>query len=162
MVLQLLVLQKKEEQQLKRIEKASEKQKKAEDKAELKALKNSYKAKIKEMNAEFKESQKDYALREKIQSSTSGNEAIEKYKAIKAEQESKKAAELEKQKAKELKEIQKQQAKAAKQQNKQVYFFKNVLIIPINFNNMSLIFGSIIAFDKYFFNSKSSTFFLAL
>lgn len=92
--------------------------KKAEDKAELKALKNSYKAKIKEMNAEFKESQKDYALREKIQSSTSGNEAIEKYKAIKAEQESKKAAELEKQKAKELKEIQKQQAKAAKQQNK--------------------------------------------
>ena len=108
----------KEEQQLKRIEKASEKQKKAEDKAELKALKNSYKAKIKEINAEFKESQKDYALREKIQSSTSGNEAIEKYKAIKAEQESKKAAELEKQKAKELKEIQKQQAKAAKQQNK--------------------------------------------
>ena len=75
----------KEEQQLKRIEKASEKQKKAEDKAELKALKNSYKAKIKEMNAEFKESQKDYALREKIQSSTSGNEAIEKYKELGAE-----------------------------------------------------------------------------
>ena len=73
----------KEEQQLKRIEKASAKQKKAEDKAELKALKNSYKAKIKEMNAEFKESQKDYALREKIQSSTSGNEAIEKYERTK-------------------------------------------------------------------------------
>ena len=109
----------KEEQQLKRVEKATEKQKKAEDKAEVKALKNSYKAKIKEMNAEFKESQKDYALREKIQSTTSVNEAIEKYKEIKAEQENKKEAELWKQKAKELKELQKQKAKEAKQKSKE-------------------------------------------
>jgi len=109
----------KEEQQLKRVEKATEKQKKAKDKAEVKALKNSYKAKIKEMNAEFKESQKDYALREKIQSTTSGNEAIEKYKEIKAEQENKKEAELWKQKAKELKELQKQKAKEAKQKSKE-------------------------------------------
>lgn len=108
----------KEEQQLKRIEKATEKQKKKEDKAEVKALEQSYKAKIKEMNAEFKESQKDYALRQKIQSSTSGNEAIEKYKEIKAEQENKKEAELWKQKAKELKQLQKQRAKDAKQQAK--------------------------------------------
>ena len=108
----------KEEKQLKRVEKLTEKHKKAEDKAEIKALKDSYKAKIKELNSEFKESQKDYALREKIQSSTSGNEAIEKYKEIKAEQETKKEAELWKQKAKELKELQKQRAKEAKQQAK--------------------------------------------
>lgn len=108
----------KEEKQLKRVEKLTEKHKKAEDKAEIKALKDSYKAKIKELNSEFKESQKDYALREKIQSSTSGNEAIEKYKEIKAEQETKKEAELWKQKTKELKELQKQRAKEAKQQAK--------------------------------------------
>ena len=71
------------------------------------------------MNAEFKESQKDYALREKIQSTTSGNEAIEKYKEIKAEQENKKEAELWKQKANELKELQKQKAKEAKQKSKE-------------------------------------------
>ena len=108
----------KEEQQLKRVEKASAKQKKAEEKAEDKALKNSYKAKIKEMNAEFKEAQKDYALREKIQSSTSGNEALEKYKEIKAIEENKKEAELWKQKAKELKELQKQKAKEEKLNSK--------------------------------------------
>ncbi len=104
----------KEEQQLKRVEKATEKQKKKEDRTEVKALEQSYKAKIKEMNAEFKEAQKDYVLRQKIQSSTSGNEAIEKYKEIKAEQENKKEAELWKQKAKELKQLQKQRAKDAK------------------------------------------------
>ncbi len=108
----------KEEQQLKRVEKVTEKQKKKEDRAEVKALEQSYKAKIKEMNAEFKEAQKDYVLRQKIQSSTSGNEAIEKYKEIKAEQENKKEAELWKQKAKELKQLQKQRTKEAKQQAK--------------------------------------------
>lgn len=108
----------KEEKQLKQVEKAAEKQKKAQEKDKEKALKDSYKAKIKEMNAEFKESQKDYALREKIQSSTSGNEAIEKYKEIKVEQENKKEAELWKQKTKELKELQKQKAKEAKQKSK--------------------------------------------
>ena len=108
----------KEEEQLKRIEKANVKQQKAQDKAEVKAMKNSYKAKIKELNAEYKESQKDYELRQKIQSSTSENEAIEKYRELKAVQEAKKQAELERQKAKELKELERQKAKEAKSKKK--------------------------------------------
>ena len=71
----------------------------------------SYKAKIKEMDEEFKESQKDYDLRRKIDSSTSGNEAIEKYKQIKAEQELKKQQELERQRQKELQRLEKERAK---------------------------------------------------
>ena len=109
----------KEEQQLKRVEKATEKQKKAEDKAEVKALKNSYKAKIKEMNAEYREARKDYDLRQRINSSTSGNEGIEKYKQIKTEQENKKEADLWAQKVKELKRVQKQRAKEEKVNQKQ-------------------------------------------
>ena len=109
----------KEEQQLKRIEKTTAKEKKKADKAEVKALEQSYKAKLKELNSEYKENQKDYNLRQKIQSSTEGNEAIEKYKEIKAIQESKKEAELWKQRAKELKQLQKQKAKDAKRQPKQ-------------------------------------------
>ena len=82
-------------------------------------MEQSYKAKLKELNSEYKENQKDYNLRQKIQSSTEGNEAIEKYKEIKAIQESKKEAELWKQRAKELKQLQKQKAKDAKRQPKQ-------------------------------------------
>ena len=108
----------KEEEQLKRIEKANVKQQKAQDKAEVKAMKNSYKAKIKELNAEYKESQKDYELRQKIQSSTSENEAIEKYRELKAVQEAQKQAELERQKAKELKELERQKAKESKSKKK--------------------------------------------
>ena len=48
-------------------------------------------------------------------------EVIEKYKEIKAIQESKKEAELWKQRAKELKQLQKQKAKDAKRQSKQQF-----------------------------------------
>lgn len=107
-----------EEKQLKRLDKAQAKQKKKEDKAELKEMKKSYKAKIKEMNLEFKESQKDYNLRQKINSTTSENEALEKYKEIKEQQVIKKQQMLEKQKEKELKALEKQRLKEEKQNAK--------------------------------------------
>ncbi len=108
---------KKEEKQLKRIEKANAKQKKKEDKAELKDMKNSYKAKIKELNKEYKESQRDYNLRQKINGSTSGTEAVEKYKEIKEQQAIKRQQMLEKQKEKELRDLEKQKLKEEKQKN---------------------------------------------
>lgn len=107
-----------EEKFLKSIEKQNAKQKKQEEKAELKELEKSYKAKIKEMDAEFKESQKDYNLRHRINGSTTGNDAVEKYKQIKAEQEAKKQLQLEKQREKELKLLEKQRLKEEKLNNK--------------------------------------------
>lgn len=100
-----------EEKQLKRVEKERAKQAQKQKKEDIKELKKSYKAKIKEMDEEFKESQKDYDLRRKIDSSTSGNDAIEKYKQIKAEQELKKQQELERQRQKELQRLEKERAK---------------------------------------------------
>lgn len=99
----------KEEEQLKKIEKEQVKQKKNQEKTELKELEKAYKTKIKEMDAEFKESQKDYNLRQKINSSTTGNDGLEKYKEIKEQQEAKRQQLLEKQKEKELKQLEKQQ-----------------------------------------------------
>lgn len=96
-----------EEKHLKRIEKENAKNKKQQEKQELKDLKNSYKSKLKEMDTEFKESQKDYQLRQKIQGSTTGNDALEKYQEIKQQQEEKRLQLLEKQKQKELKELEK-------------------------------------------------------
>ena len=90
----------KEEKQLKQIDKANAKQKKREDKAEIKELEKSYKTKIKEMDTEFKESQKDYRLRQRINGSTSGNDAVEKYNEIKKQMEEKRQLELQKQKEK--------------------------------------------------------------
>ncbi len=100
-----------EEKQLKRIEKDRQKQAKKEKQEDIKALEKSYKAKIKEMDKEFKESQKDYDLRRKIQGSTSGNEAIEKYKQIKAEQELKEQQELERQRQKELQRLEREKSR---------------------------------------------------
>ena len=50
-------------------------------------------------------------MRRKIDSSTSGNEGIEKYKQIKAEQELKQQQELERQRQKEIERLQKEKAK---------------------------------------------------
>lgn len=105
------VITEREEKLLKRIEKNQLKQKKAEKRAEEKEFDKAYKAKIKQMDAEFKESQKDYRLRQRIQGSTSGNEAVEKYEEIKAKQAEKQKLELEKQKAKELKKLEKRRQK---------------------------------------------------
>ena len=104
---------------LKKVEQEKVKQQKKDDKAEIKELGKSYKAKIKEMNAEYREARKDYDLRQRINSSTSGNEGIEKYKQIKTEQENKKEADLWAQKVKELKRVQKQRAKEEKVNQKQ-------------------------------------------
>lgn len=101
----------KEAENLKKIEKEKAKNKKKQDKQELKELEKAYKTKIKEMDAEFKESQKDYNLRQRINSSTTGNEGIEKYREIKEQQEAKRQQLLEKQKEKELKLLEKQKAK---------------------------------------------------
>lgn len=103
---------------LKKVEQEKVKQQKKDDKAEVKELEKSYKAKIKEMNAEYRETRKDYDLRQRINSSTSGNEGIEKYKQIKTEQENKKEADLWAQKVKELKRVQKQRAKEEKANQK--------------------------------------------
>ena len=105
----------KEEKQLKRIEKEQAKIKKKEEKAEDKALEDAYKAKIKEMEAEFKEMQDDYNLHQRINGSTSGNEAVQKYNEIKAQQEEARQKALEKQKAKELRELEKQRLKEERQ-----------------------------------------------
>ena len=105
---------KNEEKLIRRIEKDKQKQEKREDKAELKEMKQGYKAKIKEMDADFKESQKDYALRQKINSTTSENEAFAKYQEIKEQQAIKRQQKLEKLKAKELKALEKQRLKEEK------------------------------------------------
>lgn len=103
----------KEAKYLKKVEKEQAKQKKKDDKAELKELEKAYKTKLKEMDAEFKESQKDYNMRQRINSSTSGNEGLEKYNEIKEQQEAKRQQQLEKQKEKELKLLEKQREKDA-------------------------------------------------
>ena len=103
-----------EEKQLKRIEKDNIKQKKKEDKEEIKELEKAYKLKIKEMDSEFKESQKDYDLRKKINGSTEGVDALEKYKEAKELQAIKKQQQLEKQKERELKRLERQKQKAEK------------------------------------------------
>jgi len=107
----------KEAEYLKKLEKEQAKQKKKQDKQELKDLKKSYKTKIKEMDAEFRESQKDYNLRQRINSSTTGNEGIEKYKEIKEQREAKRLQEIEKQKQKVLKELEKDRLKENKSGN---------------------------------------------
>ena len=112
------VITEKETSFLKKVEQDNVKQQKKDDKAEVKELEKSYKAKIKEMNAEYSEARKDYDLRQRINSSTSGNEGIEKYKQIKTEQENKKEADLWAQKVKELKRVQKQRAKEEKANQK--------------------------------------------
>lgn len=76
-----------EQKYLKKVEKENAKLKKQTEKAELKELEKSYKAKLKEMDNELKEQQKEYKLQQRINSSTSENDVIEKYKQIKAEQE---------------------------------------------------------------------------
>ncbi len=106
-----------EQKQLERIEKENAKLKKKQEKDELKALDASYKAKIKEMDAEFKEAQKDYALRQKIQGSTSGNEIMIKYNEIKAKNDAKEQKRLQKLKEKELKRLQKEQNKQKSDSN---------------------------------------------
>lgn len=109
---------KREEKLQKRIDKDKKKQEKAEDKAELKELKKSYKAKIKEMDLEFKESQKDYNLRQKINSTTSENDVIEKYKELKEQEAIKKQEQLAKQKERQLKALEKQKLKEEKSKQK--------------------------------------------
>ena len=107
-----------EERQQKKIDRNNAKTIKKEDKAEVKELEKSYKAKIKELNNEYKESQKDYNLRKRINGSTEGTDALEKYKELKEQQAIKKQQQLEKQKEKELKDLERQKLKEEKAQKK--------------------------------------------
>lgn len=113
------MITKKEEKLQKHIDKANKKLKKREDRAEIKEMKKSYKDKIKELNTEYKESQKDYNLRKRIEGSTEGTEAIEKYKEIKQLQAIKKQEQLEKQKEKDLKTLEKLKIKEEKIKEKE-------------------------------------------
>ncbi len=110
---------KREQRQQKRIDKDNAKQAKREEKAELREYKKSYKAKIRELNNEYRESQKDYNLRKKINGSTEGTDALQKYNEIKQQQAIKQQEQLEKQKEKELKLLEKQQLKEEKEKLKQ-------------------------------------------
>ena len=96
-----------EEKLQQRIDKANSKQQKAEDKAEIKELEKAYKLKVKTLNQEYKASQKDYNLRKKINGSTEGTDALEKYQEAKQLQAQKEQQKLEKQKEKELKKLKK-------------------------------------------------------
>ena len=104
----------KEAKQQKRIDRDNQKQQKKEDKAEVKEMKKSYKAKVKELETEYKESQKDYNLRKKINGSTEGTDALEKYNEIREQQAIKAQEKLKKQKEKELRNLEKQEQKAEK------------------------------------------------
>ena len=112
-----------EEQQAKRFEKAEEKRKKAEDKAELKKMNDEYKSTIKQMNAEYKKDVKEYKYQNKVEGSTTQNDAVQKYEEQKAIRDQKEAERLEKKKqreaAKEQRKIQKEQQKAEKENLKQ-------------------------------------------
>ena len=77
-------------------------------------MKKSYKAKVKELETEYKESQKDYNLRKKINGSTEGTDALEKYNEIREQQAIKAQEKLKKQKEKELRNLEKQEQKAEK------------------------------------------------
>lgn len=112
-----------EEKQAKRFEKAEEKRKKAEDKAELKKMNDEYKATIKEMNAEYKDDLKEYKYQNKVEGSTTQNDAVQKYEEQKAIRDQKEAERLEKKKlreeAKAQKKLEKEQQKAEKERLKQ-------------------------------------------
>jgi len=108
-----------EQKLLKKIDKDNANQAKKKDKAEINELKKSYHAKIKQMNQEYKESQKDYNLRKKINGTTEGNDAIDKYKAIKEQQAIKRQEQLEKRKQKELERLEKQKEKIKKIEEEQ-------------------------------------------
>lgn len=110
----------KEQKLLEKTDKEKAKLKKKEDKNEIKELTKAYKTKIKQMDHEYEESQKDYNLRQKINGSTEGTDAMEKYKEIKEQQAIKRLEQLEKQKQKELERLEKQKEKIRKIEEKQM------------------------------------------
>lgn len=112
-----------EEKQTKRFEKAEEKRKKAEDKAEVKQMTDEYKAKIKELNDSYKQDKKEYNYQNKVQGTTTQNDAVEKYEEQKEIRDQKEAERLEKKQqredAREQKRLEKEQQKAEKEKSKQ-------------------------------------------
>ena len=108
----------KEAKDLRRIEKQNAWQKHKEEKAEIKELEKSYKAKVKELNTEFRESQKDYDLRKKINGSTEGTEALERYQEIKEQQAIKRQQELERKKEKELRDLERKRQREERRSQK--------------------------------------------
>ena len=95
---------------------------KKQDKAEVKAMQTEMKAKLKEVDAQFKLEMEEYKLKQKIPSSTSGNESIEKYnellEALYEKRRLKAEKAEEKQKIKEEKQKEKEERRQLKQQEK--------------------------------------------
>lgn len=69
-----------EEKQVKQAEKAADKKKKEEEKAENKQLKDEHKANLKELREEFNKEKQEYKYQNRINGSTTTNEAVEQYK----------------------------------------------------------------------------------
>lgn len=117
-----------EELQEKQFEKSEAKIKKQEEKDELKKMSEEHKAKLKELREEFNSEKKEFKYQDKINGSTSQNDAYEKYKDDKflrdLKQEEKDDKKLlkelnkeEKQMDKEIKNLEKQAEKALKDAN---------------------------------------------
>lgn len=105
-----------EEKQMKRDEKLNAKEKEKADKAEAKAIDNALKNRLKEISAENKNEIKDYRTQQKINGTTSLNDAADKYVEVKSKQDEKAQKELEKKKQKELKRLEKLKQKEDKMQ----------------------------------------------
>ena len=106
-----------EEKQLQRFEREKAKAKRDEDKAKRDALKEEYKAKIKAMDEKYYEEQHNFNLQQRVKGSTSGNNAVEMYEQLKAEEIKKYLEKQEKLNAKEQQRIEKLLNEAQKYQD---------------------------------------------
>lgn len=95
-----------EEKQVKRFEKAEEKRKKAEDKAEVKKMTDEHKANMKELREQFNDEKREYRYQNRIQGTTTQNDAVEQYRDEKAIRDLK---EEQKEDAQKLKELEKEE-----------------------------------------------------
>lgn len=104
-----------EEKQAKYEDKLDAKAKKEEEKAKLKEIKVEYKETVKQMNSEYSLEKKDYNMQNRIQGTTSTNDAVEKYTILKEKQMQKQAEKDAKAKvradAKEQKRLEKEKLK---------------------------------------------------
>lgn len=106
-----------EEKQIQRYEKYQERAKRDEEKAKRDALKEEYKAKINAIDAKYDEEQHNFNLQQKVKGTTSGNDAVEMYEQLKAEEIRKFIEKQEKLNEKERKLIEKLRVEAQKYQD---------------------------------------------
>ena len=110
----------KEEKHQKYVEKQEAKAKEKEEKAQIKAIEDEYKQKVKELDKELKIELQNEKIKEKIEGSTSTNDAVEKIddalEKAKQERLEKEAKAKARQLAKEQKKLEKEQQKLNNQQ----------------------------------------------